>query len=166
MQCRTCRRRPRRCLDSLRRRRRPARAQAAIRRPLGPWNASGPPGGADHRGSRRLTRRRRAPGSRGAAAQGGAVGPRLGCRTLTPALTPTPTWTLTEDQRFGAALAALGAPPGTLRRLLEGYGPAEAWEALARGRHRADPGRRYRRKAVPETLDGVVSACERSNVSV
>ena len=73
---------------------------------------------------------------------------------------------LTDEQRHGAALAALGASPGTLRKFLDGYGAAEAWEAIARGRHRADPDRRYRDKAVPRTLDAVVDACKQSGVSV
>jgi len=73
---------------------------------------------------------------------------------------------LTDDQRYGAALAALGASPGTLRRFLDGYGATAAWEAIARGRHRADPQRRYRDKAVPETFDRVVAMCARSGVSV
>jgi len=78
----------------------------------------------------------------------------------------TPTMTLTEEQRFGAGLAALGASPGMLRKFLDGYRAPEAWEAIARGRHRADPERRYRDKAVPRILDTVESACARSGVSV
>jgi len=74
--------------------------------------------------------------------------------------------TLTDEQRYGAGLAALGASPGVLRKFLDGYAPGEAWEAIARGRHRADPDRRYRDKAVPQTLDTVESACLRSGVSV
>ncbi len=73
---------------------------------------------------------------------------------------------LTEDQRYGAALASLGAGPGTVRRFLAGYGPAEAWEALATGRHRADPDQRYRAQAVPPTLEGVSAGCERGDVAV
>ena len=73
---------------------------------------------------------------------------------------------LTEDQRYGAALAALGASPGVLRKFLDGYEPPQAWEAIARGRHRADPDRRYRAKAVPHTLDTVVTACAHAGVSV
>ncbi len=73
---------------------------------------------------------------------------------------------LTDHQRYGAALAALGAAPGTLRKFLDGQGPAEAWEALARGRHGADPQRRYRDKAVPETLHRVAMACGNAGVSV
>ncbi len=71
-----------------------------------------------------------------------------------------------EDQRYAAALASLGASPGTLRKFLDGYGAAEAWEAISRGRHRADPEGRYRAMAVPSTVDRVDAACERSGVSV
>jgi len=78
----------------------------------------------------------------------------------------TPPPTLDDEQRHAAALAALGAAPGVLRRLLDGYGPVEAWQAVARGRHGADPGGRYRRRAVPETLERVAAACERAGVSV
>jgi DNA processing protein len=74
--------------------------------------------------------------------------------------------TLTEDQRYGAALASLGAAPGTLRKFLVGYGAAEAWDAIALGRHRADPERRYRHKATPGTVDRVAAACESSGVAV
>lgn len=74
--------------------------------------------------------------------------------------------TLTDDQRYGAALAALGASPGLLRRFLDGTSAAEAWEALAGGRHRADPDRRYRAHAVPEILDGVAAACVGSGTAV
>jgi DNA processing protein len=74
--------------------------------------------------------------------------------------------TCNDDQRYGAALAALGASPGVLRKFLDGYGPAEAWEAIGRGRHRADPDGRYRSKAVASTLEGVDIACARSGVSV
>ena len=59
---------------------------------------------------------------------------------------------LSDDQRYGAALAALGASPGMLRKFLDGYGAVEAWEAIGRGRHRADPDGRYRPKAVAPTL--------------
>jgi DNA processing protein len=74
--------------------------------------------------------------------------------------------TLTEDQRYGAALASLGAAPGTLRKFLCGYGPAEAWDAIALGRHGSDPDRRYRHKATPGTVDRVAAACESSGVAV
>jgi DNA processing protein len=74
--------------------------------------------------------------------------------------------TLTEDQLYGAALASLGAAPGTLRKFLAGYGPAQAWDAIVLGRHPADPEGHYRRKAVPEAIDRVAAACERSEVAV
>jgi DNA processing protein len=74
--------------------------------------------------------------------------------------------TLTDDELYGAGLAALGASPGVLRRFLDGYDAPEAWEAIARGRHRADPDRRYRTKAVPRTLDAVATSCVQAGVSV
>ena len=73
---------------------------------------------------------------------------------------------LTDDQRYGAALAAFGVSPGLLRRFLDGYSAAQAWVALARGRHRADPDGRYRHLVVAETLDGVAAACVASGASV
>jgi DNA processing protein len=73
---------------------------------------------------------------------------------------------LSDDQRYGAALAALGASPGMLRKFLDGYGAVEAWEAIARGRHRADPDGRYRPKAVAPTLERVAGACVASGVSI
>ena len=36
---------------------------------------------------------------------------------------------LTPDERFAAAIAALGAGPLRTRRFLEGYDPPAAWEA-------------------------------------
>jgi DNA processing protein len=74
--------------------------------------------------------------------------------------------TLTDDELYGAGLAALGASPGMLRKFLDGYDAAEAWEAIARGRHRADPDRRYRTKAVPRTLAAVATSCVQAGVSV
>jgi DNA processing protein len=74
--------------------------------------------------------------------------------------------TLSDDQLYGAALASLGAAPSTLRKFLAGYEPARAWDAIALGRHPADPDCHYRRKAVPEALDRVAAACERSAVAV
>jgi DNA processing protein len=74
--------------------------------------------------------------------------------------------TLSEDERYGAALASLGAGPGTLRKFLTDYSAAEAWDAIALGCHRADPERRYRAKAVPHAVDLVAAACARSGVAV
>jgi DNA processing protein len=74
--------------------------------------------------------------------------------------------TFGEDERYGAALASLGAAPGTLRKFLSGYSPAEAWDAIALGRHVADPDRRYRHQALAETVDRIAAACERSGVTV
>jgi DNA processing protein len=74
--------------------------------------------------------------------------------------------TLTEDQRYGAALASLGASPVLLRKFLDGYDARGAWEAIARGTHRADRDRRYRARAVPDTLVRVARVLHRSGISV
>jgi DNA processing protein len=81
-------------------------------------------------------------------------------------MTMTGQGSLTDSQRYGAALAALGASPGTLRKFLDGYSPPEAWDAIVRGRHRADPERRYRARAVARTVADTDAACIRSGVSV
>jgi len=73
---------------------------------------------------------------------------------------------LTEDERYAAGLASLGAGPRRLRRFLDGFEPPEAWEALVRGCHPADPESAYRDKARSELLDEVTAACERSRASV
>jgi DNA processing protein len=78
----------------------------------------------------------------------------------------TGTSTLTEDERYAAALAALGAGPVRTRRFLDGYEPAAAWEALAVGRHRADPDRAYQSKARPSLVDSVTAACTRAGIAV
>jgi hypothetical protein len=69
---------------------------------------------------------------------------------------------LSEDGQYAAALAALDIGPERLRRLLTGFGPAEAWDAIARGRHPADPDRRCRRLARPEVVDRIADACDAS----
>ncbi|MGD0321908.1 MAG: DNA-processing protein DprA [Acidimicrobiales bacterium] len=73
---------------------------------------------------------------------------------------------LTDDERHAAGLACLGAGPRRLRRFLDGFAPTEAWEALACGRHPADPESTYRDKVRSELLDEVTAACERSRASV
>lgn len=73
---------------------------------------------------------------------------------------------LTDEQIHAAALASLGAGPRRLRQFLEGVGPAEAWEALARGSHPADPDRVFRRKAVGSLVTSVAASCETSGVEV
>jgi DNA processing protein len=70
------------------------------------------------------------------------------------------------DRRYAAGLAALGASPARLRRFLDGYTPEEAWEALARGRHLADPDGSYRPKMRTEMLDTVERACDRAEVTI
>ncbi len=73
---------------------------------------------------------------------------------------------LTEDERFAAALAALDIGPGRLRRLLTGFTPAEAWDAVVRGRHPADPDRRCRRLATTDVVARVEAACVVAAVAV
>jgi DNA processing protein len=72
----------------------------------------------------------------------------------------------TDDERFAAAIAALGAGPARLRRFIEGLAMPEAWEALAAGRHRADPDGRYRSKAIPALITSVEAGCLRSGIGV
>jgi DNA processing protein len=71
-----------------------------------------------------------------------------------------------HDELFAAAIAALGAGPVRTRRFLEGYEPQAAWEALARGRHRADPDGAYRTKARPPLVQSVEAGCARAGVAV
>jgi DNA processing protein len=78
----------------------------------------------------------------------------------------TETHTLTEDERYAAAIAALGAGPVRTRRFLEGYEPAAAWDALAVGRHGADPDRAYQSKARPSLVDSVAASCTRAGIAV
>ncbi|HXQ61839.1 MAG TPA: DNA-processing protein DprA [Acidimicrobiales bacterium] len=73
---------------------------------------------------------------------------------------------LTLDERFGAAIAALGAGPVRTRRFLDGFEPSTAWEALADGRHPADPDRSYQTKARPVLVDSVEAACAATGVTV
>jgi DNA processing protein len=74
--------------------------------------------------------------------------------------------TLTDDERFAAAIAALGAGPVRLRRFLDGYELRDAWDALASGRHPADPDGRYRSKARPSLVDSVEKGCVRAGIGV
>lgn len=78
----------------------------------------------------------------------------------------TATSTVTDDQRYAAALAALGAGPVRTRRFLDGYEPAAAWQALTVGRHRADPDRAYQSKARPSLVDAVAAACTKAGIAV
>ncbi|HXQ59258.1 MAG TPA: DNA-processing protein DprA [Acidimicrobiales bacterium] len=71
-----------------------------------------------------------------------------------------------EDERYAAAIAALGAGPARVRRFLEDDEPRAAWEALARGRHRADPDGRYRSKARPSVVESVEADCARAGIGV
>ncbi len=78
----------------------------------------------------------------------------------------TATTGLSVDQRFAAALASLGASPGKLRQFLTDYGPPDAWEALAAGRHPADRDGHYRASARPGVVERVEAACLSGAVSV
>jgi DNA processing protein len=73
---------------------------------------------------------------------------------------------LADDERYAAAIAALGAGPARTRRFLEGYDPSDAWEALARGRHPGDPARAYQTKVRPSLVDTVEDSCARTGVAV
>jgi len=78
----------------------------------------------------------------------------------------TSTTFLNDDERYAASIAALGAGPARLRRFLEGYEPRAAWDALARGRHPADPEARYRSKARPALVDAVEARCAGRGIGV
>jgi DNA processing protein len=73
---------------------------------------------------------------------------------------------LADDERYAAAIAALGAGPARTRRFLEGYDPPDAWEALARGRHPGDPDRAYQTKVRPSLVGTVEESCARTGVAV
>jgi DNA processing protein len=66
---------------------------------------------------------------------------------------------LAPDERYAAAIAALGAGPVRTRRFLEGVEPPAAWKALADGRHPGDPDRLFRPRATPALVDAVDAAC-------
>jgi DNA processing protein len=71
-----------------------------------------------------------------------------------------------DEELFAAAVASLGAGPGRLRRLLSGFSPTEAWEAIGRGEHPADSEGVFRPKATNALLESVHKACERVGASV
>lgn len=73
---------------------------------------------------------------------------------------------LADDERFAAAIAALGAGPARMRRFIDGYEMQGAREALARGRHGADPDGRYKSKATPALLESVGERCARAGIGV
>lgn len=73
---------------------------------------------------------------------------------------------LPDDERYAAAVAALGASPGKLRQFLDGYSPPEAWDALAMGLHPADPERRYRALAESTEAERVEARCLALGASV
>ncbi len=61
--------------------------------------------------------------------------------------------TQSGDERFAAAIAALGAGRATLRRLLAGMSPREAWEAIVERRHAADKNGDLASRAKEESPD-------------
>jgi len=70
------------------------------------------------------------------------------------------------DAAYATALASLGVSPGRLRRLLVGRSPAAAWQALAEGRHPADPESELRARATPELLRASFASRGSSPVAV
>lgn len=85
---------------------------------------------------------------------------------MTDAEVLTPSAALTDDERFAAALAALGVSPPVLRRFLDGYTPPDAWDALGRGVHGADPAGRYRSLIEPALIERVEALCRATGASV
>ncbi len=71
-----------------------------------------------------------------------------------------------DDARYAAALASLGAGPKRLRQFLDSVSPTEAWEAIVEGRHPADPERAYMKKATTRLVDSAARACEQARASV
>jgi DNA processing protein len=71
-----------------------------------------------------------------------------------------------DEELFAGGLAALGAGPGRLRRLFSGFSAAEAWQAVSRGDHPADPEHFLRPKATGALLESVRQACERVGATV
>jgi DNA processing protein len=71
-----------------------------------------------------------------------------------------------DEKLFAAAVASLGAGPGLLRRIFSGFSPTEAWQAIRRGEHPADPEGVLRPKATNALLESVHKACERVGASV
>lgn len=78
----------------------------------------------------------------------------------------TGTGYLSHDERFAAAVAALGAGPMRTRRFLDGHEPSAAWAALTAGRHPADPGRMYQTKARPPLVESVEAHCAGAGAAV
>jgi len=71
-----------------------------------------------------------------------------------------------DEHRHAAAIAALGASPAVVRRILDGASAVAAWEQLRDGRHRLDPAGRYRGRAAAYPPEIVGAACARSDVDV
>jgi DNA processing protein len=70
------------------------------------------------------------------------------------------------DEPFAAAIAALGVGRVTLRRLLAGLGPREAWEAIVERRHPADHSREIASKAQEEWPDVFAARLEKCGARV
>lgn len=70
------------------------------------------------------------------------------------------------EHAAAAAVAGVGASPAVVRRLLVGMPAVAAWEALATGRHPADPAGRYRRRARLFCPARAAAACSAAGVAV
>ncbi|MGO9343238.1 MAG: DNA-processing protein DprA [Acidimicrobiales bacterium] len=70
------------------------------------------------------------------------------------------------DERFAAAIAALGVGRTTLRRLLAGMGPRQAWEAIVERRHAVDLNGELASKARKEWPDVYAARLERCGARV
>ncbi len=73
---------------------------------------------------------------------------------------------LDDVHRCAAALAALGASPSTVRRLLSGTDACEAWRLVRSGRHPADPAGRLRAAARPGLPDDMGDRCAMTGTAV
>jgi DNA processing protein len=73
---------------------------------------------------------------------------------------------LPDDDACAAALASLGPSPGRLRRLLSGWSPRDAWEAVVAGEHPEDPDGRIHRLAKPEVPVELARSCSEGGVEV
>lgn len=71
-----------------------------------------------------------------------------------------------DDHAHAAAVAAVGASPAVLHRLLAGMTPLEAWRKLVEGTHPADPERHHQRRAAAHPPASVAAACARCGAQV
>ncbi len=95
--------------------------------------------------------------------RGCAGDPAGGWRTAGPA---ERVGTPDTEHGYAAAAAALGAAPATVRRLLAGMAPSEAWDRLQAGEHPADPAGRFRTRACSDVPHRVAEACARTETRV